>query len=129
MPTASDLGAIEVVVTVDGNNKIQVTPDPVYVSAEDQERIVWLFDERFLEVNFNNNNPFSAMSYTYVAEEGGACMTGPPLPGSEGGAQGGGAIANSTHKYTVQVRTADGTFITEDPRVIVVRRHPKIVSA
>jgi hypothetical protein len=129
MPTASDLGAIEVVVTVDSNNKIQVTPDPVYVSAEDQERIVWLFDEQLLEVNFDNNNPFSTQSHTYVAEEGGACMTGPPLPGSEGSPQGGGAVASGTFKYTVQVRTAQGEFITEDPRVIIVRRHPKIVSA
>lgn len=124
MPTTDDLSSVEVLINVDADNNIVVSPDPVIISVEDEEEVAWLFNEELLAVNFSpNHTPFGGT--TYLAGSGGACLSGAPLPGSEGQPQGG-AVASRTYKYTVQVTTAQGEFVTHDPRVIVIRRHPKV---
>lgn len=120
---ADDLGSVEVLITVNGNNQVVVTPDPIIISVEDGEEVAWLHNESLLAVNFSPvSTPFAGT--TYLAGEGGACLSGAPLPGAEGPLAGG-AISSRSYKYTVQVTTGQGEFITHDPRVIVVRRHPR----
>jgi hypothetical protein len=123
MSPTDDLNLVEVLVTVDSNNQIVISPDPVIVSVEDGEEIAWIFDESLLAINFSPaSTPFGGT--TYLAGAGGACLSGAPLPGTEG-PQLNSSVASRTYKYTAQVTTGQGEFLTEDPRVIVIRRYPR----
>ncbi|HYE72364.1 MAG TPA: hypothetical protein VEF04_03500 [Blastocatellia bacterium] len=118
-----DFASVEALITVDNNNQVRVTPDPIILSVDDGEEVNWMFDQQLLAINFSpNSTPFEGA--TYVAGEGGACLSGPPMPGTEGTSNGG-AVSSRSYKYTVQVTTGQGEFITHDPRVIIIRRRPK----
>lgn len=124
MPDVDDITSVEALVTVDNNNQVRVTPDPIILSVNDGEEANWIFDQQLMAINFSpNSTPFEGS--TYVAGEGGACLSGPPLPGTEGTSHGG-AVSARSYKYTIQVTTGQGEFITYDPRVIIISRRPKV---
>ena len=103
----------EVMIWIDESKEVQVTPDPVYISAKKGEQISWECYQGDFEVQFNENDtPF--LGSFYRGGQGGSIGSGV----SEGK-----KVREKGYKYTVAVSVTLPNGETrrryKDPGVVV----------
>jgi len=112
-PRGRDTQQREVSVVVK-DGRVILSEDPITLSLDGREEIVWRCKQGELEIRFNPaNSPFAGVRY--LAAPGGGIFSGLPRP----------AALQKSFNYTIMVTSKEGYFVSQTPKVQVVRSKTK----